>query len=127
MSFELALVISTLGIAFGMLYASKLVGDESRWHLPLKIFFFSVGIYFLFITSSNALNVLQVNNSTVADMTSYDNLMRTSGLSVTVLSYVNWVMVFWIFGFLVVMSIMALINMGKGKKDIFTDGQGGGD
>ena len=126
MSFELAIIGSTIGIAFALLYASKLVSEESRWHLPLQIFFFSLGIYFLFITSTNAMHIITANNSTIADETSYNSMVSTSSLSITVMTYSLIILIVWIVGFLIFWSIYTMIQNAQKKRDIFKD-KGGDD
>lgn len=125
-----AIMLGFLGTSFLMFYSSNIIngifGEESpiqRFMLPLKIFFFMMGIFMVFLALSFNQQIMDSTITTNHDADGYPTEAMQGNMSVqtttglTVMTYTLWGVSAWlVLGFFVLMLLL-LIGFAFGKKD----------
>lgn len=95
MAWEIALVLTFVGVAFALFFAGQGLDKE---HSPLKLLFLVVGLVLLLANFGNTTKIIEANNNSINNAT-----ISTALTTVTDTSYSSfiWVIVFIIVYFII--------------------------
>ena len=121
MSWEIAVIIGSLGIAFAFFYISHFLHEQ---HTPLKLLMIIAGLIGLLLTVDIERNVMLTANET-SNLTDTTPFTVMTNRAVNQFQLISWAFIFGIFYF-VIMFIYAVFKMMKVKKKYGKGGLGSG-
>jgi divalent metal cation (Fe/Co/Zn/Cd) transporter len=110
MGWEIALILTFVGIAFALFYAGQSLDKE---HYPLKLLFLIIGLFLLLTNFAMTTHIINANNATIDDANITSAIIGTTD---AVYSGFIWVVILAIVYF-VIYFILKIMNSIKLKKE----------
>jgi len=116
MGFEIAIVISVLGISFFLVYLASQLDGKDMWLQGLKILLILMSLVFLMLNAGMNINMLDAHNQTSVTVGDDYGLENTTYLHLERNLSTNLWFVVWTFVLFMVLFIIYFINLILFKK-----------
>ena len=110
MAWEIAIVLTFVGIAFALFYAGQSLDKE---HAPLKLLFLVIGLFLLTTNLANTSHIINANNETIANQTITDSLILTTD---AVYSGFIWI-VYLVVAYFIIYFLWKAVRAAKLKRE----------
>ena len=113
MAWEIALILTFVGIAFALFFAGQSLDKE---HNPLKLLFLIVGMLLLLANFANTTQIIDANNNTINNV---NVSLALKNITDTSYSSFIWVLVFLIVYFVIyfLMKVARSIKLKHSEED----------
>jgi hypothetical protein len=110
MAWEIALILTFVGVAFALFYAGQSLDKD---HAPLKLLFFIIGLFLLAANMAMTTQVINANNATIDDV---NITTAITGTTDTVYSGFIWI-IWLIIAYFMIYFIYKTIRSIRMKKE----------
>ncbi len=117
-----AVVITFLGISFLMLYACNMLRQDGNWFIPLRVFMFFISIFFMFMASGFAQQIVDTSltgNHDAAGWPTEGMVGNMTLITTTGVDTMRWVLYgssVWLVIAILIISVMSLFGIANKKQ-----------